>query len=90
MAASPAGPVQEVRPVLARRRYDGAVQPRQLGHGDRDHLGGAGSGVLCPFEGNGDGEVDVGEQAQRGAGLPSPATVAAAAAALLLCSTSPA
>jgi hypothetical protein len=71
VAAPPAGPVQDVCPVAAGRRDDGAAQQsQQLGRGDRDHPGGGAGVVVCAFEGDGDGEVDVGEQADRCPAVP--------------------
>src|SRR5712691_1204767 len=72
VAAAPVGPVQHVLAVLAGRRDNGtAQQPKQFGDGDGDHRGGgAVSGVLVAFEGDGDGEDDVGEEAQRFLAVP--------------------
>jgi hypothetical protein len=70
--ASPVRPVQPVSPVSPGRRDDDvAQQPRQLRNGDRDK----GSvqvraDVLLALHRDGDREVDVGEQADRGPVVP--------------------
>ena len=74
VAASPVRPVQPVSPVSPGRRDDDVAQkPQQLRNGDRDK----GSvqvraGVLLALHGDGDREVDVGEQADRGPAVPGP------------------
>ena len=72
VAAPPGGPVQPVRQVPPGRRDDGvAQQPQQLRDGDRDQPGiQAGAGLVLAVHGDGDGEVDVGEQADRGPAVP--------------------
>ena len=72
VAASPGGPVQPVGPVAPGRWDDGVAQePQQLWDGDRDQSGvQVLAGVLLALHGDGDGEVDVGEQADRGPAVP--------------------
>ena len=72
VAASPGGPVQPVGPVSPGRGDDGAAQePQQFRDGDRDQPGvQVRAGLLLALDGDGDGEVDVGEQADRGPAVP--------------------
>ena len=72
VAASPGGPVQPVSPVSPGWRDDGVAQePQQLRNGDRDQPGvQVWAGLLLALDGDGDGEVDVGEQADRGPAVP--------------------
>ena len=72
VAASPCRPVQPVRPVSPGRRDDDVAQePQQLWDGDRDQPGvQVLAGLLLALDGDCDGEVDVGEQADRGPAVP--------------------
>jgi hypothetical protein len=64
--------VLPVGPVTPGRRDDGAAQePQQFRHGDRDQPGLLDvAGFVLALHGGGDGEVDVGEQADRGPAVP--------------------
>jgi hypothetical protein len=64
--------VQPVSPVAPGWRDDGVAQePQQLRNGDRDQPGvQVWAGLLLALDGDGDGEVDVGEQADRGPAVP--------------------
>jgi hypothetical protein len=72
VAASPVRPVQPVWPVSPRWRDDGVAQePQQFRDGDRDQsVVWVRTGLVLALQGDGDGEVDVGEQADRGPGVP--------------------
>ena len=74
VAASPVRPVQPAGPVPAGRRDDGVAQePQQLRDGDRDQPGvQVCASVVLALHGDGDREVDVGEQADRGPPVPGP------------------
>jgi hypothetical protein len=67
VAASPVGQVERVSPVSPGRRDDDVAQkPQQLRNGDRDKGNvKVRAGVLLALGGDGDREVDVGEQADR-------------------------
>jgi hypothetical protein len=64
--------VQPAGLVSPRWRDDGVTQkPQQLRHGDRDQPGvQAGAGLLPALHCHGNGEVDVGQQADRGPAVP--------------------
>jgi hypothetical protein len=72
VAAAPGQPAQPVGPVSPGRRDDDVAQePQQLRDGDRDQSGvQVRAGVLLALQGDGDREVDVGEQADRGPAVP--------------------
>jgi hypothetical protein len=74
VAASPVRPVQLVGPVSPGWRDDGVAQePQQFRDGDRDQPGvQVRAGVVLALRGDGDGEVDVGEQADRVPAVPGP------------------
>jgi hypothetical protein len=81
VASSPCRPAQLVGQIAA-RRWDHRIpqEPQQFGDGDRDQCGHAGGrvGVGQAVGGDGDGEVDVGERANRAPtrprGRPRPRT----------------
>ena len=76
VVAPPGGPVQPVGPVSPGRRDDDVAQePQQFRDGDGDQpVVQAGAGVVLALQGDSDGEVDVGQQADRGPAVPgSPA-----------------
>ena len=72
VAAAPLRPVLAVGGVPARRRDDGAAQHAQhFRNGDRDQAYlQAGAGVAV--QGNGNGQVSAGEQAQGAPAVPGP------------------
>lgn len=72
VASSPDRPVQAVGPVsLARWDDCAAQQPQQLRDGERDQFGAQlRASVLLAVQGGGHGQVDVGEQADRGLAVP--------------------
>ena len=64
--------MEPVRPISARWWDDGvAQQPQQLRNGDRDQSGvQACAGLLLALHCHGDGEVGIGQQAERGPAVP--------------------
>ena len=71
VAASPERPAVAVGLVAAGLGDDGAAEsPEQFGDGDGDQLEDSSILVASALEGCGDGEEDVGEQADRGPAVP--------------------
>ena len=71
VVASPDRPVQPVGPVAPGWRDDcAAQQPQQFRGGDGDQFGQLRAGVVLALQGGGDGQVDVGEQADGGPAVP--------------------
>ena len=71
VASPPVRPVQPVGPVLPGWRDDSAAQePQQFWGGDRDQPGRFRAGVVLALDGGGDGQVEVGEQADGGPAVP--------------------
>jgi hypothetical protein len=71
VAASPERPALAVGLVAARLGDDGAAEgPKQFGDGDGDQLEDSGVLVASALEGCGDGEEEIGEQADRGPAVP--------------------
>jgi len=73
VASPPIRPVQLVGPVPPGWWDDRAAQqPQQFGGGDGDQPGQLRAGVVLALHGGGDGQVDVGEQADGGPAVPGP------------------